>query len=36
MGRVSNRGNSYVRMLLIRRTRAALLAAHRVREPDTL
>lgn len=36
MGRISKRGNTYVRMLLIHGARAALLAAHRVREPDTL
>jgi transposase len=36
MGRISKRGNTYGRMLLIHGARAALLAAHRVREPDTL
>jgi transposase len=36
MGRISKRGNTYVRMLLIHGARAALLAAHRVQEPDTL
>lgn len=36
MGRISKRGNTYVRMLLIHGARAALLAAHRTREPDTL
>ena len=36
MGRISKRGNTYVRMLLIHGARAALLAAHRVREPDAL
>lgn len=36
MGRISKRGNAYVRMLLIHGARAALLAAHRTREPDTL
>lgn len=36
MGRISKRGNTYVRFLLIHGARAALLAAGRTREPDTL
>ena len=36
MGRISKRGNTYLRMLLIHGARAALLAAHRVEEPDAL
>ena len=36
MGRISKRGNTYVRFLLIHGARAAPLAAGRTREPDTL
>jgi transposase len=36
MGRISKRGNTYLRMLLIHGARSALLAAHRVEQPDTL
>jgi len=36
MGRISKRGNTYVRFLLIHGARSALLAAGRTHEPDTL
>ena len=36
LGPISKRGNRYLRMLLIHGARAALLAAHRAREPDSL
>jgi transposase len=36
LGRISKRGNTYLRMLLIHGARAALLAAHRTDRPDTL
>lgn len=36
LGRISKRGNTYLRMLLIHGARSALLAAHRVDEPDAL
>jgi transposase len=36
MGRISKRGDTYTRMLLVHGARAALLAAHRVQEPDQL
>lgn len=36
LGRISKRGNTYLRMLLIHCARSALLAAHRVDEPDAL
>jgi transposase len=36
LGRISKRGNRYLRMLLIHGARAALLAAHRTVQPDTL
>ena len=36
LGRISKRGNTYLRMLLTHGARSALLAAHRVEEPDPL
>jgi transposase len=36
LGRISKRGNIYVRMLLIHCGRSALLAAHRTKHPDAL
>jgi len=36
MGRISKRGDAYTRMLLVHGARSALLAAHRVQEPDQL
>lgn len=36
LGRISKRGNTYLRMLLAHGARSALLAAHRVEEPDPL
>ena len=36
LGRISKRGNIYLRMLLIHGARSALLAAHRAEQPDTL
>jgi transposase len=36
MGRISKRGDTYTRMLLVHGARSALLAAHRVQEPDQL
>lgn len=36
LGRISKRGDPYTRMLLVHGARSALLAAHRVREPDQL
>lgn len=36
MGRISKRGNTYLRRLLIHGARSALLAAPRVEEPDAL
>jgi len=36
LGPISKRGNRYLRVLLIHGARAALLAAHRTQEPDTL
>jgi transposase len=36
LGRISKRGDPYTRMLLVHGARSALLAAHRVQEPDQL
>jgi transposase len=36
LGRISKRGDPYTRMLLVHGARSALLAAHRVAEPDQL
>jgi transposase len=36
LGRISKRGNIYLRMLLTHGARSALLAAHRTEEPDAL
>jgi transposase len=36
LGRISKRGNTYLRMLLIHGARSALLAAHRADEPHAL
>jgi len=36
LGRISKRGDTYTRMLLVHGARSALLAAHRVKEPDLL
>lgn len=36
LGRISKRGNTYLRMLLIHGARSALLAARRTKEPDRL
>jgi transposase len=36
MGRISKRGDTYTRMLLVHGARSALLAAHRASEPDQL
>jgi transposase len=36
MGRISKRGDTYTRMLLVHGARSALLAAHRVQVPDPL
>jgi transposase len=36
LGRISKRGNTYLRMLLTHGARTALLAAHRTDEPDAL
>ena len=36
LGRISKRGDTYTRMLLVHGARSALLAAHRVQEPDQL
>lgn len=36
LGRISKRGNTYLRMLLTHGARSALLAAHRTKEPDRL
>lgn len=36
MGRISKRGDTYTRMLLVHGARSALVAAHRVEEPDQL
>lgn len=36
LGRISKRGNTYLRMLLVHGARSALLAAHRTEHPDGL
>lgn len=36
LGRISKRGNTYLRMLLVHGARSALLAAHRAEQPDAL
>ncbi len=36
LGRISKRGNTYLRMLLTHGARSALLAAHRIDDPDAL
>jgi len=36
LGRISKRGNTYLRMLLVHGARSALLAAHRANAPDDL